>query len=108
VGHVRGDIPGEDELDRHDLGQPLARDQVFRHLLSTTNAIESLNARFRKVTDARGHFPNEQAAMKALNLAVRFLAPKGTGQQRWITRWKPMLNVIAVSFHDRMPETANP
>jgi putative transposase len=82
-------------------------DIEVRNLLSSTNAIESLNARFRKVIDARGHFPNEQAAMKALYLAVRSLDPKGTGQQRWITRWKPILNVLAVSFHDRMPETAN-
>lgn len=82
-------------------------DIEIRHLLSSTNAIESLNARFRKVVDARGHFPNEQAAMKVLYLAVRSLDPKGTGQQRWITRWKPILNVIAVSFHDRMPETAS-
>jgi transposase-like protein len=82
-------------------------DIEVRHLLSTTNAIESLNSRFRKSIDARGHFPNEQAAMKVLYLAVRSLDPKGTGQQRWITRWKPILNVLAVSFHDRMPETAN-
>jgi putative transposase len=82
-------------------------DIEVRNLLSSTNAIESLNARFRKVIDARGHFPNEQAAMKALYLAVRSLDPKGTGQRRWITRWKPILNVLAVSFHDRMPETAN-
>jgi putative transposase len=82
-------------------------DIEVRNLLSSTNAIESLNSRFRKVIDARGHFPNEQAAMKVLYLAVRSLDPKGTGQQRWITRWKPILNVLAVSFHDRMPETAN-
>ena len=82
-------------------------DIEVRHLLSSTNAIESLNARFRKVVDARGHFPNEQAAMKVLYLAVRSLDPKGTGQQRWMMRWKPILNVIAVSFHDRMPETAS-
>jgi putative transposase len=82
-------------------------DIEIRHLLSSTNAIESLNARFRKVVDARGHFPNEQAAMKVLYLAVRSLDPKGTGQQRWMMRWKPILNVIAVSFHERMPETAS-
>jgi putative transposase len=82
-------------------------DIEIRNLLSSTNAIESLNARFRKAIDARGHFPNEQAAMKVLYLAVRSLDPKGTGQRRWITRWKPILNVLAVSFHDRMPEAAN-
>ena len=82
-------------------------DIEIRHLLSSTNAIESLNARFRKSIDARGHFPNEQAAMKVLYLTVRSLDPKGTGQQRWMMRWKPVLNVIAVSFHDRMPEAAS-
>jgi putative transposase len=82
-------------------------DIEVRHLLSSTNAIESLNARFRKGVDARGHFPNEQAAMKVLYLAVRSLDPKGTGQQRWMMRWKPILNVLAVAFHDRMPETAS-
>jgi putative transposase len=82
-------------------------DIEVRNLLSTTNAIESLNARFRKVVDARGHFPNEQAALKVLYLAVRSLDPKGTGQIRWITRWKPILNVIGVSFQHRMPETAS-
>ena len=56
---------------------------------------------------ARGHFPNEQAALKVLYLAVRSLDPKGTGQVRWIARWKPILNVIGVSFQHRMPETAN-
>lgn len=82
-------------------------DIEIRHLLSSTNAIESLNARFRKSIDARGHFPNEQAAMKVLYLTVRSLDPKGTGQQRWMMRWKPVLNVLAVSFHDRMPEAAS-
>ena len=33
-----------------------------------TNAIESLNARMRRATRARGHFPNEQAAVKCLYL----------------------------------------
>jgi transposase-like protein len=82
-------------------------DIEIRHLLSSTNAIESLNARFRKSIDARGHFPNEQAAMKVLYLTVRSLDPKGTGQQRWMMRWKPVLNVIGVSFRERMPETAS-
>jgi putative transposase len=82
-------------------------DIEIRNLLSSTNAIESLNARFRKAIDSRGHFPNEQAAMKVLYLAVRSLDPKGTGQRRWITRWKPILNILAVSFHDRMPEAVN-
>ena len=35
-----------------------------------TNAIESLNARFRQAVRHRGHFPNEQAAMKILYLVA--------------------------------------
>ena len=37
-------------------------------MIATTNAIESLNARFRRSVTARGHFPNEQAALKHLYL----------------------------------------
>jgi putative transposase len=36
----------------------------------TTNAIESLNSRFRHVVRRRGHFPNEQAALKSGSSAV--------------------------------------
>jgi len=34
----------------------------LRRVVYTTNAIESLNARFRRAVRHRGHFPNEQAA----------------------------------------------
>ena len=34
----------------------------LRKIVYTTNAIESLNARFRRAVRHRGHFPNEQAA----------------------------------------------
>lgn len=81
-------------------------DIEIRHLLSSTNAIESLNSRFRRAVNGKGHFPTEQAAMKTLYLTIRSLDPKGTGQKRWTSRWKPLLNVIAVTFADRMPENA--
>jgi transposase-like protein len=64
-------------------------DVEIRKVLCSTNAIESLNARFRRAIRARGHFPNEQAAMKVLYLTVRSLDPKGTGQTKWVQRWKP-------------------
>jgi putative transposase len=78
-------------------------DVEIRKVLCSTNAIESLNARFRRAVRARGHFPNEQSAMKTLYLVTRSLDPKGTGQTRWVTRWKPALNAFAVTFADRMP-----
>jgi transposase-like protein len=42
-----------------------------RRLIYTTNAIESLNARFRTATRRRGHFPDEQSALKVLYLAIK-------------------------------------
>ena len=61
------------------------------------------HARYRRAVRARGHFPNEQSAMKSLYLVNRSLDPKGTGQTRWAMRWKPALNAFAVTFADRMP-----
>jgi transposase-like protein len=55
----------------------------------------------------RGHFPTEQAALKTLYLVTRRLDPKGTGQARWITGWKPALNAFAVTFADCMPAAEN-
>ncbi|WP_434137093.1 transposase, partial [Kocuria rosea] len=82
-------------------------DVEIRRVICSTNAIESLNARFRRAVRARGHFPNEQSAMKTLYLVVRSLDPKGTGQTRWVTRWKPALNAFAITFADRMPAAEN-
>jgi putative transposase len=78
-------------------------DVEIRKVLCSTNAIESLNARYRRAVTAKGHFPTEQAALKTLYLVTRSLDPKGIGQARWVTRWKPALNAFAVTFADRMP-----
>jgi transposase-like protein len=75
----------------------------IRRVLCSTNAIESLNARYRRAVTVRGHFPTEQGALKTLYLVTRSLDPKGTGQARWVTRWKPALNAFAITFADRMP-----
>ena len=69
----------------------------------STNAIESLNARYRRAVKARGHFPNEHAALKCLYLVTRSLDPTGKGGKRWVTRWKPALNVFATVFEGRWP-----
>ena len=42
-----------------------------RQVIYTTNAIESVNARIRKAVKARGHFPNEQAALRVHARLVR-------------------------------------
>ena len=82
-------------------------DVEIRKVLCSTNAIESLNARYRRAVTTKGHFPTEQAALKTLYLVTRSLDPRGTGQARWVTRWKPALNAFAVTFADRMPAAEN-
>jgi putative transposase len=78
-------------------------DIEIRRVLCSTNAIESLNARYRRAVRARGHFPNEAAALKCLYLVTRSLDPTGTGRTRWAMRWKPALNAFAITFSDRFP-----
>jgi transposase-like protein len=78
-------------------------DVEIRKVICSTNAIESLNARYRRAVRARGHFPSEAAALKCLYLVTRSLDPKGTGQAKWTMRWKPALNAFAVTFSDRWP-----
>ena len=78
-------------------------DVEIRKVLCSTNAIESLNARYRRAIRARGHFPTEQAAMKCLYLVTRSLDPTGVGRARWTMRWKPVLNAFAITFGDRWP-----
>src|SRR6516165_8996612 len=78
-------------------------DVEIRKVLCSTNAIESLNARYRRAVKARGHFPTEQAALKCLYLVTRSLDPTGTGRTRSAMRWKPALNAFAITFGDRFP-----
>jgi putative transposase len=78
-------------------------DTEIRTVICSTNAIESLNARYRRAVKARGHFPTEQAAIKCLYLVTRSLDPTGTGRTKWTMRWKPALNAFAITFADRFP-----
>ncbi|NKY31454.1 IS256 family transposase [Nocardia gamkensis] len=80
----------------------LAFDTEIRRVVCSTNAIESVNARIRRAVRARGHFPNEQAALKCVYLAIMSLDPTGTGQKRWITRWKAALNAFDITFEGRL------
>jgi putative transposase len=80
----------------------LAFDREIRTLITTTNAIESLNARFRRSVKARGHFPTEQAALKHLYLVILSLDPTGRGRKRWSNRWKGALNAFDITFDGRL------
>ena len=77
-------------------------DVEIRRIICSTNAIESLNARYRRAIKARGHFPTEQAALKCLYLVTRSLDPTGRGRARWTMRWKPALNAFAITFEGRL------
>jgi putative transposase len=80
----------------------LAFDREIRTIICTTNAIESLNARFRRSVKARGHFPTEQAALKHLYLVIIRMAPTGRGRKRWSNRWKAALNAFDITFDGRL------
>lgn len=82
-------------------------DVEIRRIVCSTNAIESLNARYRRAIRARGHFPTEQSALKCLYLVTRSLDPTGRGRARWMMRWKPALNAFAITFEGRITPTGN-
>ncbi|MFT7024788.1 MAG: transposase-like protein [Rhodococcus sp. (in: high G+C Gram-positive bacteria)] len=82
-------------------------DVEIRRVICSTNAIESVNARYRRAVRARGHFPTEQAALKCLYLATRALDPTGKGKARWAIRWKPALNAFAITFEGRITPNGN-
>jgi transposase-like protein len=80
----------------------LAFDVEIRKVICSTNAIESVNARIRKAVRARGHFPNEQAALKCVYMALMSLDPTGDGRRRWTMRWKAPLNAFQIAFEGRL------
>jgi transposase-like protein len=82
----------------------LAFPPEVRRVIYTTNLIESMNARLRKVTRNRGQFPSEQAVLKVLYLAVRnlqeFRSPS-TGIRS--SGWKQALQAFTIYFDGRIP-----
>jgi putative transposase len=73
----------------------------IRKVIYTTNAIESLNMSLRKVSKARGSFPNDEALLKLLYLALRNVAKKWT--RMMVVDWKAALNRFAIIYEDRLP-----
>jgi putative transposase len=88
-------------------------DTAIRKVIYTTNAIESMNFQLRKITKNRGHFPDDDAAVKLLYLGIRNITgrhidgnglvlergERGTGT----LGWKAALNAFAVQFPGRVP-----
>jgi len=72
----------------------------IRKVIYTTNAVESLNMCLRKVTKARSSFPNDEAVLKLLFLALRNLAKKWTMP---LVGWNAALNRFAIIYEGRLP-----
>ena len=74
---------------------------AVREMMYTTNAIESVNSSFRKVTK-RGSFPNHEAVFKLLYLRVKELDKKWNNSVK--QNWSIVLNQLLVNdkFTDRI------
>jgi len=70
----------------------------IRRVLYTTNALESVNARLRKVLKTRGHFPHDDAAIKLIWLALRNITASWL---RAATHWKAAMIQFAIRYEDR-------
>lgn len=71
----------------------------IRKVIYTTNAIESLNASLRQVSKARRSFPNDDAVMKLMYLALHQIAKKWTMPLR---DWKPAMTQFIIMYGDRI------
>jgi putative transposase len=69
-----------------------------RRIIYTTNAIEALNAKLRRAVRTRGHFPNDDAAMKLLYLVLNHAAEQWKRPPR---EWFEAKTQFAVIFGER-------
>jgi putative transposase len=74
-----------------------------RRVIYTTNAIESVNARLRKILKTRGHFPNDEAATKLIWLALRNIT---ADWGRAANNWKSAMNQFAILYEERFTQVA--
>lgn len=70
----------------------------IRRLLYTTNALENVHRQLRKIIKTRGHFPNDDAAMKLLWLALRNITVKWAA---CASGWPAAINHFAILYGDR-------
>ena len=75
-----------------------------RRVIYTTNAIESVNARLRKIIKTRGHFPSDDAATKLIWLALRNITEDW---RRAANHWKSAMNQFAILYGDRFTQPAH-
>lgn len=108
--HLGQEIPGDRPAPGERLGgiHPFLRlDTEIRRIVCTTNTIESVDARIRRAVKARGHFPNEQAGLRCVYMAIMSLDPTGKGQARWTMHWKTALNASTSPSTAVFPQPAS-
>ena len=76
---------------------------AVRRVIYTTNAIESLHSRLRKIIKTRGHFPSDDAATKLLWLALRNIT---ADWGRAAKEWKEAMNQFAIAYGERFTRPA--
>jgi putative transposase len=84
----------------------------IRKVIYTTNAIESINFQLRKISKNRGHFPDDDAAIKLLYLGIRNITGRHIDGDGLIAKrglrgtgtygWTAALNAFALRFGDRL------
>ena len=72
-----------------------------RTVIYTTNAIESLNATYRKLNRQRSVFPSDQALLKALYLSTFEATKKWTMPLR---NWGRVYGELQIMYEGRLPE----
>ena len=69
-----------------------------RRVIYTTNALESVHARIRKIIKTRGHFPTDEAATKLIWLALRNITATWAKAAH---HWRAAMNQFAILYDDR-------
>lgn len=78
----------------------LAFPPEIRRVVYTTNTVESLHMQIRKTIKTRGHFPNDDAALRLIWLAIM------RAKTNWRTcyNWTNAIAVLRIHFPDRIPD----
>jgi putative transposase len=71
----------------------------IRRIIYTTNAVEGLHRQLRKVTKNRSLFPNDEALMKILFLAIRDVEKKWTSP---LQNWSLTISQLSGMFEGRV------
>jgi len=80
----------------------LAFPPELRKVIYTTNAVESLNARYRAAIRRRGHFPTEIAALKVFYLATIRKEKGRIGPISRVLNWSPAYNALLLMYGERL------